>query len=148
MDVENRLAALKKALTHSDPITAVRKLCRDDGPEAQQVVVYAFSAIVETGSAGLSILFDRFDDDAELNKVGAALEAIGATRSQADFQTLHQAYCQTLAEEGQDQFDAAAVAAELGESQGIDRRAAEHAEEMERQLEAFCREHLEKIAAG
>ena len=142
-------AAIRKALQSNDPAEAlatVRALVPDDGEGPQQVVVYAYACILEVNSAGLSILFDRFEDD-ELARCQAALEAIGAERTQADFRTLGALYAHALAE-GKDHFAASEWVAEHPDARPIDRQSDMHVSELESALLAYCARHVEDIAAS
>jgi hypothetical protein len=140
---KTRLARLEKALESEDPLPVIRELIPDDGTNEQSVVVYAFPCILETGSGGLSILLDRFDDD-ELARITSSLKSIGANRTLADLQQLRAALQQGVAA-GQDRIDAAElVARESGK--GIDQQADAHVREMEEKLLEFCRGHLEELA--
>lgn len=143
------VAALRTALQSVDPAEALaqlRALVPDDGEGAQQVIVYAYACILEVNSAGLSILFDRFEDD-ELAKCRAALEAIGAERTQADLRTLHALFVQALAE-GRDRFAASEWVVEHPDTRSIDRQSDIHVSELESALLAYCDRHMEEIAAG
>lgn len=120
-----RLGKLEKALSSGTPFDAlakVRELVPDDGVGAQQVVVYGFACILETNSAGLSILFDRFDDD-ELRKLDASLERIGATRTLAALRAMRR----------------------LGAAK-LDAQSQVYVAEMEQRLLAFCKAHLPELA--
>ena len=143
------VAAIRQALQTDDPaeaLAAVRALVPDDGEGPQQVVVYAYACILEVNSAGLSILFDRFEDD-ELARCRAALEAIGAERTQADFRTLHALYAHALAE-GKDRFSASEWVVEHPDARQIDRQSDLHVSEMESALLTYCGRHAEDIAAS
>ena len=143
------LAALEKALGAPDAAEALancRELVPDEGKGPQQVVVYAYACVLEVTSAGLSILFDRFDDD-ELAKCESAIEAIGATGALADFRTL-QTMFRTAIADGKDRFAASEWLTEQSEARAIDRNHDRHANELERRLLDFCRSHADDIAAG
>ena len=145
---KQRLAALKKALTSARALNALEKaraLIPDDGAGAQQVVVYGFACLLEASSAGLSILFDRFDDD-ELERIGSSLEAIGALQTLAAFRKLQRAFVSAVVG-GRDRFDAAEWIAARPESRRIDRDAKAHSTEIEEKLLAFCKAHVEQLAA-
>lgn len=145
---KQRLAALKKALTSARALEAlekVRALIPDDSAGAQQVVVYGFACLLEVSSAGLSILFDRFEED-ELERIGASLEAIGALQTLAAFGKLQRAFVSAVAG-GRDRLDAAEWIAARADSRRIDRDAKAHATEIEQKLLAFCKAHLDQLAA-
>ncbi|HEX7337246.1 MAG TPA: hypothetical protein VF252_08565 [Gemmatimonadales bacterium] len=142
---KTRLARLKKALGSDDPLPNIRALIPDDGANAQAVVVHAFACILETGSAGLSVLVDRFEDD-ELAKIISSLEAIGARATLADLRQLRAAL-QRAVQAGQNRLDAAELVAE-GPGKRIDRHAELHVREMGERLLEFCRTRLEELAAG
>ena len=125
-----RLAKLERALSSSrifDALEKVRGLVPDDGTGVQEVVVHAFACILETDSAGLSILFDRFDED-ELRRVHASLESIGATRTLTALRKLEKA--------------------RPPGAQRIDRQSGIQVEEMQQKLLVFCKAHVEELAAG
>ena len=146
---DKSVAAIRKALQSDDPVealAAVRSLVPDDGEGPQQVVVYAYACILEVNSAGLSILFDRFEDD-ELARCQAAFEAIGAERTQADFRTLHALYAHALAK-GKDRLAASEWVVEHPDARLIDRQSDMYVNELESALLAYCDRHAEDIAAG
>jgi hypothetical protein len=146
---KKRLALLQKALSAkgaSESLARIRELVPDDGSGAQEVVVYGYACILETNSACLSILFDRFNDH-ELAKIMSALESIGATSTLADFRELQTAFARAVGK-GQERFDAAELVAEQAQTRGIHGRSDAHVQEMEHKLEEFCKEHLEELAAG
>ena len=143
------VAALRKALQANEPVEAlaqVRELVPDDGEGPQQVIVYAYACILEVNSAGLPILFDRFEDD-ELAKCQAAFEAIGAKRTQEAFRALHALFEHALAE-GKDRFEASDWVAEHPDARPIARQSDVHVSELESALLAYCARHVEDIAAG
>ena len=143
------VAAIRKALRSNDPVEAlanVRALVPDDGEGPQQVVVYAYASILEVNSAGLSILFDRFEDD-ELARCRTAFEVIGARRTLADFRALHALFAQALAE-GKDRFAASEWLLEHPDCRTIDRQSEIHVGELESALLAYCQGHIEEIAAS
>jgi len=149
MSPKKRLARLKKALSAKDAfesLVKIRELVPDDGGGAQEVVVYGFACILETSSSGLSILFDRFDDD-ELAKITAALESIGATSTLRDLRELQAVFARAV-RKGRDRFDASELAAGHSERRGIDGKSEAHAQEMQDRLLQFCKEHLEELAAS
>jgi hypothetical protein len=149
MSRTKRLARLKKALSAKDAfdsLTKIRELVPDEGVGAQQVVVYGFACLLETSSAGLSILFDRFDDD-ELAKIMAALESVGATSTLRDLRELQAVFARAVGE-GRARFDASELAAGHSATRGIDGKSEAHAQEMQDRLLEFCKEHLEELAAG
>ena len=141
------VAAIRKALRSNEPaeaLAAVRALVPDDGEGPQQVVVYAYACILEVNSAGLSILFDRFEDE-ELAKCHAAFEAIGAERTQADFRRLHALFAQALAER-EDRFAASEWVVEHPNARPIDRQSDMYVSELESALLAYCDRHVDEIA--
>ena len=121
-----RIARLERALARKEPLPAVRALIPDEGNPQQMVVARAFACLLETDSAGLSILFDRFTAR-ERKQLRASLEQIGATRTVAAFDRIARA-------------DATA-------RRRIDRSRAGHVAEIESKLLRYCREHVEALAA-
>jgi hypothetical protein len=149
MSPRKRLARLKKALSAKDAfesLVKIRELVPDEGVGAQQVVVYGFACILETSSACLSILFDRFDDD-ELAKIVAALESIGATSTLRDLRELQVVFARAVGK-GHARLDAADRVARQARTRGVDGRSEAHGREMEQKLLEFCKQHLEELAAG
>ena len=110
------------------------------------MVVYALACKLETNSACLSILFDRFGDE-ELERIRSSLERIGAARTLADLGELQALFQDSLAA-GSDRLDAAELVQEQSNARGIDGRSEAHVEEMEKKLLQFCEAHLEELAAG
>ena len=144
-----RLAKLSAALAQDDAFEAlskVRELLPDDGEGAQQTVVYGYAAVLEVNSSGLSVLFDRLDDE-ELWKCRAALDAIGAEHTLHAFDTLHPAFVKMIAA-GTDRFEAAERLAAQPATRRLDREHQNHVGEMEQKLLAFCRTHVAELAAG
>ena len=144
-----RLAKLQKALSSTgtfDALEKVRALIPDDGAGAHEVVVYGFACILETSSAGLSILFDRFDDD-ELGRIRGSLESIGATRTLTALRKLEKAFERALGK-GKAREDAADSLTLLPDAQRVDRQSADHVDEMQRKLLEFCKAHVRELAAG
>ena len=82
----SRLEALRAALASEDPLASVREAIEEDNRD-QQVVVWAFACLLETNSAGLSVVFDRFDES-ELERIAEALAAVGASRTLADLRAM------------------------------------------------------------
>ena len=142
----NRLSALQRALAAEEPLPRVRGLIPDDGEKEQQVVVFAYACILETGSSGLSILFDRFEEE-ELEKIDGALESIGAKRTLGDFRSLSAAFQEAIAD-GEDRGDAAERLVAQADAQRIDRGAEGHVQEMKERLLDFCNRNIEALAAG
>jgi hypothetical protein len=143
-----RLETLQKALAVDDTfdaLTTIRELIADDGANEQEVVVYAYACILETSSAGLSILFDRFDD-VELAKIDRSLESIGATQTLNELRGLTGAF-RGLVAKGLKRLDAAETLVEQPDTQRVDRASDAHVEEMEQKLLEFCRQNVEALAA-
>jgi hypothetical protein len=143
-----RLAELQQALAVDevfDALSKIRELIPDDGANEQEVVVYAFACILETSSAGMSILFDRFDD-AELSKIDRSLEKIGATQALNDLRGLTTAF-RGLVAKGMKRLDAAETLIEQPETQRMDRASDVQVEEMEQKLLEFCRQNVGALAA-
>ena len=110
-----RLARLQKALGSGASINAlakVRELIADDGVGAQEVFVYGFACMLETSSAGLSIVF-----------------GIGATRTLAALRRVQKPL-------------------ERAEARKVDQQSQAYVDEMQRKLWAFCKAHVQDLAAG
>ncbi|NJN64876.1 MAG: hypothetical protein HC882_08325 [Acidobacteria bacterium] len=140
----SRRSAIAKALASSSPLEEVRELVPDDGAGAQQVLVYGYAFILETSSGGLSIVFDRFDDD-ELARLGHALDAIHAPRAVAAFRSLEAVFRDAL-RSGADRFEAADTAAARASESGIDDESESFADEVEAALVEYCKAHLDDLA--
>jgi len=129
-------------LASDDPLGEVGALV-DDGTTLGQVFKYAFACILETNSAELPIVFDRFDDG-DLLHIENALEVIQATKTLEDYRTLKRAFDAAIAS-GLDRLDASDVVAGRPELAMLGRRYKAHVAEMERQLISFCRAHVGEL---
>ena len=127
-----------------DALQKVRELLPDDGQGAQAVVIYGFACLLETNSAGLSILFDRFSDE-ELRKIRSALESIDAPRTLEAFCALQELF-ESAISKGESRFEAAQSLPEYPEGQRIDGASRVLTDELEEKLFAFCKTHLEELA--
>ena len=141
----SRLPALQRALASNEPLAQIRSLIPDDGADEQEVVASALACIQETRSSGLSILFDRFDDD-ELEKIDHSLESIGAERPLAEFRKLAEAFQRAIAND-EDRQDAAERLVAEADSQRIDRASESLVQEMEEKLLAYCQRNVEALAS-
>jgi hypothetical protein len=138
----NRRQQLQTALDSGDPLGAVDAFI-DEGTPLGLTFKWAFACILETNSAELPILFDRYDDT-QLRAVEDALEAIGAARTLEDYRTLKRAFDAALAS-GLDRPDASDAIAKRPELSALGRRYKDHAAEMEERLIAFCRAHVDEL---
>jgi hypothetical protein len=120
-----QITRLERALARKRPLPAVRELIPDEGNREQMIVVRAFACLLETDSAGLSMVFDRFDAR-ERKRMRAALEAIGARQTVSAF----------------DRISAADAAAR----RRIDRGRARHVAEIETKLLGYCRRNIAALA--
>ena len=145
MSTETRVAKLRKALS-SGQLEKVRELIPDKGKGAQEVLVYTYACILETNSAGLSILFDRFDDD-ELRTIHSSLESIGALGTLVALQELQKIFDERIVA-GDDRLTASEFVNERPEARRIDREYEAQSKEMTHKLLEFCEKHLEELAAG
>lgn len=146
MSQKTRLARLRMALASTDPLWRIRQLLPDDGENEQAVVIYAHACLLETNAAGLSIVFDRFDPE-ELDRIGAALKAIKASKSLTAFRQLRRLLSSEI-KAGRNAIDAGEWMAAKPAVRRIDKGSDALVEEMERQLLAFCRSHIDELAAG
>ena len=123
---------MQRALSAGD-LARVRAQVPDEdaGNKAQQVVVYAHACVLETNSAGLSILFDRFSR-AERRSMASALAAIKATATLRALRSLERAFARKKAPE----------------TGSVDRRSDKLVAEMEARLLRFCEANVEELAAG
>jgi len=139
---QDRRTRLDQALSSADPLGEVGPLV-DDSTRVGQVFKYACACILETNSAELPILFDRYED-ADLRRIENALEAIHATQTLEDYRTLKQAFDAAIAA-GSDRLDASDAVARRPELAVLGRRYKAHVAEMERQLISFCRAHVGEL---
>lgn len=140
-----RLEVLRAALASKDPLSAVRGAIEEDNPD-QQVVVWAYACILETNSAGLGIVFDRFEEP-EVARIAKALEAIGASKTLSDLRVLQAAVAQGEAS-GLSRLDASEALEDQAEPRRIQRQFESQVAEMEACLLSYCRDHLDSLAAG
>jgi 2-keto-4-pentenoate hydratase/2-oxohepta-3-ene-1,7-dioic acid hydratase in catechol pathway len=115
----------------------------DDGRPAGQTFRWAYACILETHSAHLSILFERFDG-AERAQIAQALEQIGASQTLADLRALGAVFDAGVAA-GLDPADASELLTEDRASVAIGRRYQEHVKEMEAALLDFCRRRVDDL---
>ena len=137
-----RALRLERALASKEPLTKVQALINET-TAAGQTFRFAFACLLETRSATLTILFDRFEDD-ELARIEQSLDAIQASRTLADFRKLKRAFDDAVAS-GQDRFDASDAVASRADLAAIGRRHKAQVAEMERRLLAYCRAHLREL---
>lgn len=138
------MSELRAALaSDSDPLGQFRELMPEGSPE-QDVVVHVFGAILETGSAGLSILLDRCDSD-ELDALCAGLQTAGAAETLRDILVLRHALSDAV-KSGIDPLDASEQIAESEMGRALDKKHELHVAEMESKLLKYCRENVEILA--
>jgi hypothetical protein len=130
------LAAIRAALP-SGPGDAVNR--------PQRIVIDAFAANLEINSAGLSILFDRFDRR-ELKRIASALRAIGADRTHTDLIALHDAIARAAPRRAG--TDLSEWLQARPETRRIDRKWRGHSAEIDKALLRFCADNLEKLAVA
>ena len=143
-----RLATIRKALAGDDTfeaLSSIRELIVEKGKQ-QQVVVWVYACILETNSAGLSILFDRFTPR-EISRFERALREIGSTRTAADLPTLRESVEQAV-DDGLSRLDASESVHESPLGRAIAKRTERQVGEMEAKLLAYCVAHLNELAAG
>lgn len=140
-----RLKLIEAALRSDDPLGNIREIIAEKNQQ-QQTVVWVFACILETGSAGLSIMFDRFSS-AELAKLDRGLVEIGATETADDLRALRAAVDEA-AESGKSREDAAESVSACAQGRAVDRKHEAHVKEMETKLLAYCEEHVGELAAG
>ena len=138
-----RIAAIEKALASDDPLGRVREVISEKGKEGQ-VVVWAFGCLLETNSATLTMLFDRFAP-AEIAKIERALDAIGAVNTGRDLKSLREALA-ALMDSGVRRSDASDQLDSSPPAKAIKRRSDVHVQEIERHLLAYCRAHVRELA--
>lgn len=142
---KTRLAGLEKALASDDALGRIRQLIPDDGENEQAVLIYAHACILETNSAGLSIVFDRFDPE-ELDRIEKSLHAIKASKTLLAFRQLRRLFSSEI-KAGRNAVDAGEWMAAKPAVRRIDKNSGALVAEMERKLLAFCRSHVEQLAA-
>jgi hypothetical protein len=140
-----RLAAIRKALASDDPLASVREAIAEENKE-QMVVVWAYACILETSSAGLTILFERFTPP-EIVKIERALAAIGAAQTAADLRILRHDF-EKAVDAGSSREDASDALSGSATGRTIDRKCELQVQEMEARLLAYCAEHERELAAG
>lgn len=140
-----RAAAIRRGLAGGD-LGRVRAQIPDEdsGNKSQQAVVYAYACMLETHSAGLSIVFDRFPAR-ERQKIARALKAIGAAQTLRALRRLELALAREFAHK-RSRIEAAARLGELPAARRIDTQSRSHAAEIEKKLLAFCKAHVEELA--
>jgi hypothetical protein len=145
---EQRVAVLRRALEGtapvSDRLSTVRELLVSERNKPQQVVVWVHACILETNSAGLSILVDRFNRK-EIARIDRALDTIGATVTRKALAQILARVERGLAS-GKTWTDASDAAHQRSPS--IARKSGQYVTEMERCLLTYCQDHVEKLAAG
>jgi hypothetical protein len=142
-----RLKILERALAKSD-LARIREEVPDEdtGNDVQKVFVYAYACILETNSAGLSILFDRFTQR-ERRKIASALEAIGVGKALRDLRGLERAFAQARSR-GKSAAQSAEWLSQRPATAQIDRQSARHVSEMETKLLRYCSTHLDELAGS
>lgn len=138
----DRRARVEHALASDDPLGQIGALV-DESTGLGQIFRYAFACLLETNSAELPILFDRYEDD-ELGHIEDALEAIAAKRTLQDYRTLKRAFDDAIAS-GMDRLDASDAVASRPQLALLARRYKAHVAELEQQLIAFCRAHVGEL---
>jgi hypothetical protein len=139
---QTRRLRLERALASDDPLGEVGALIRED-TSAGQTFKWAFACVLETHSAELPILFDRYVDD-DLRHIEEALEAIQATATLEDYRILKRAFDAAVSS-GLDRLDASDAVANAPELAPVARRYKAHVAEMERQLVGFCRARVGEL---
>jgi hypothetical protein len=140
----SRIAVVETALASSEPLAKVREVIAETNKE-QRVVVWAFACVLETHSAGLLILLDRFTG-AELGRMEKALDAIGAKRTLADLRKLRRAF-EAARHSGQSTDNAPEAVDRSALGRAIARTREAHVREVEERLLSFCKAHVAELAA-
>src|SRR5262245_53324701 len=130
----SRLAQLERALGNRDPLGELNLLVNDK-LEPGKTFGFAYACILETNSATLAILFDRFTRS-QLERTEKVLKKIGAIATLADFRALKGRFDQSIAK-GMPSSEASAALDERKELRAIARKSAAHTSEMEERLLAF-----------
>jgi hypothetical protein len=140
----NKLAVIRKALASSDPLGNVREAIAEEN-KTQKVVVWAFACILETNSAGLTILFERFTLP-EIARIERTLAEIGASRTLADLRALLEVF-QMARDRGVPRFDASDALNESAIGRAANKRGQAQVAEMEAKLLEYCKAHEQELAA-
>jgi hypothetical protein len=143
-----RLATIRKALASADAfsaLTTIREAIAEENG-AQKVVVWAHACILETSSAGLTILFDRFTLP-EIGRIERALVRIGAARTASDLKGLRTVF-ERAVDGGRPALDAADDLNESELGKTMDKAYRAHVQEMETKLLAYCAQHAQELAGG
>jgi hypothetical protein len=144
----DRLGILQGALEGTErfeALTTIREAIAEKNRE-QTVVGTAYACILETHSAGLSILLDRCDDS-ELDQIEQALTTIGAKATLADLVRLRALVSQACLS-GASREEASDYVHDGPAGRAVFERTRLHVEEMEECLLAFCRSNIALLAAG
>jgi hypothetical protein len=142
--IEDRIVALRAALEEEDPLGAVRELLVSEEAWAQQVVVWVYACILETNSAGLTIVLDCFGPP-ELETLAQALDSVGAAFTGGALRRLL-ADVKARVAAGEPWATASDHVHEA--ARDIRRAREEQLAEMNRCLFTYCEQHLEELAAG
>ncbi|MBE0584488.1 MAG: hypothetical protein IH612_12120 [Desulfofustis sp.] len=135
--------SVQEALSFDDPLSALSGVVDENTPSGG-AYRWAYVCILETNSAGLSILFDRYEDT-DLDQIEGALEKIGALKTLSDLRVLRKAFDDAIAL-GFDRFDASDNLDKDPNLKGIIREYQRHVEEMENLLVVFCKKHAHELA--
>jgi|SoiMethySBSTD1v2_1073268.scaffolds.fasta_scaffold00492_38 hypothetical protein len=141
----SRLAQLERALRKKDPLGELNLLVNDK-LEPGKTFAFAYACILETNSATLAILFDRFTRS-QLDRTEKVLQKIGAIDTLADFRALRGPFDQSVAK-GKPPNVASAALDEREELRAIARKYNAHTSEMEECLLAFAKSHVNELAAA
>lgn len=137
--------ALEEALESDHPLERIMDEI-DTGREPGQSFNYAHAFMLETYSATMSILFDRFEDD-ELDEMERGLELIGASQTLEDWREVRGAF-DALVERGLDRFDASERIDGSGELQPILKRSADQAADVEARLLDFAKRNWSRLTGA
>jgi hypothetical protein len=129
-------ASLEEALASDNPIGAIMEAV-DTTKASGALFNSAHAFMLETFSARMSMLFDRYEDD-ELDKMEAGLAAIGASEALADWRVVRAGFNETVAG-GMDRYDASEEIDSRAELDPVLSRFAEHADEIEARLVAYAK---------
>lgn len=96
-------ASVRAALLSDEPLMSLAAVIDGDTP-AGKVFCWVQACLLETNSAGLTIVFERFSLE-EIAEMETALEAVGATETLADLRALRKAFELSIGS-GMDELDA------------------------------------------
>jgi hypothetical protein len=137
-----KVALIQEALASEDPLASLREVIAEKNHQ-QKVVVWVYAGILETNSAGLTILFERFTPP-EIIQIERGLVEVGATQAASDLLALRRKF-ESAIDGGATRDHASEAVHESSIGKAANRRCEGHVEEMEAKLLEYCRAHVEEL---